>query len=59
MIKWWKLKLIFFLLIAVSSTGCALALLDKALGDKKATHADDQSVGPSEPSSSNFSKDVK
>ena len=44
MIKWWKLKLILILLVAVSSTGCAVALIDKALGDKKATHADDQSA---------------
>lgn len=43
MIKWWTLKLIFVLLVAVSSTGCVLGLIDKALGDKKATHADGQS----------------
>lgn len=48
MIKWRKLKLIFVLLVAVSSTGCALGLSDMALGDKKATHADDQSVESSE-----------
>jgi len=39
----WNFKFIFVLLVAVSSTGCALGLIDKALGDKKATHADDQS----------------
>jgi len=44
MTKWLKLKIVFVLLIAVSSTGCALGLIDMALGDKKATHADDQSV---------------
>jgi len=45
MIKWCKLQFVFILFVAVSSTGCALALIDKALGDKKAVHADDQSVG--------------
>jgi hypothetical protein len=45
--NWLKLKLIFVLLLAVSSTGCALAAIDYALGDKKATHADDQSADSS------------
>ena len=44
MIKWWKLKLIFVLLVAVSSIGCALGLLEEYLGDKIATQDDDQSV---------------
>lgn len=38
-----KLILLFVLLAAYSS-GCALALAEKALGDKKATHASDQST---------------
>lgn len=44
MIKLWRLKLIFVLLMAVSSTGCVLAVAEKLLGDKVATHDDDQSV---------------
>jgi len=49
MIKWWKLKLIIVLVVAVSSTGCALGLIDKYYtGENKATHADDQSVESSE-----------
>ena len=36
MTKCWKLKLIIILLVAVTSTGCALGLIDQALGDKKA-----------------------
>ena len=44
MLRWKKLKIIFILLVAASSTGCALGLIATALGDKKATHADDQSV---------------
>ena len=44
MIKWWKLKVIIVLVVTVSSAWCALGLIDKHLGDKKATHADDQSA---------------
>ena len=46
--KWWKLKLIIVLLVTATSAGCALAVVDQALGDKKATHAEDQSAEPSE-----------
>jgi hypothetical protein len=46
MVRWWKFKFMFVLLMAVSSTGCALGMVDQALGDKKAAHADDQSAGP-------------
>ena len=53
------LKLLCVFLIVVSSSGCALALLDVALGENKATHADDQSVEPVESGSNNFSKDVQ
>jgi len=59
MLNWRILKLLCVFLIAVSSSGCALALIDKALGENKATHADDQSVEPSESGNSNFSKDVQ
>jgi len=50
MIKWRTIKLIIVLVMAVSSLGCALALADKALGDKKASHEDDQSAGSSQSS---------
>ena len=48
MIKWRRLKLIFILVVAVFSTGCALGLIDKHLGENKASHAQDQSVESSE-----------
>lgn len=44
MLKLWKIKFICILLVVGSTSGCALALIEKALGDKKATHADDQSI---------------
>ena len=59
MLKWRIIKFICVLFIAVSSTGCALGLIDKALGDKKAAHADDQDVNIPVSNSNNFSKDVQ
>ena len=59
MLRWQKFKLICVLFVAVSSAGCAMALADKALGDKKATHANDQIVDTSNPNGNNFSKDVQ
>jgi len=47
-LPWQKLKLTFVLLVALSSAGCALGLIDKYLGEKKASHAEDQSVESSE-----------
>ena len=44
MIQWRMLKVICVLLITISSTGCALAVAKEFLGDKVATHDDDQSV---------------
>ncbi len=54
MIKWLKLKLTLVLLVAVSSTGCALAAVDVLLGENKATHADDQTVDLKTQNAGNF-----
>ena len=46
-------------LVAVSVSGCAMGLTEKYLGDRVATHDDDQDVDASASDSNNFSKDVR
>ncbi len=59
MTKCIKLKLVLISFLAVFSSGCALAVADQMLGDKKATHADDQTVESAKPDDNNFSKDAQ